>query len=164
MKSYYYRLSIVNIILHAMVPLAFIGGCGISSADDLSEKDATNRIFMRSFSRNLAVGDTMREILGIPPEDMVLTPDDRRALSRAIQGLPVAEKCRLMLLKLIVFDFDGENAEILVEDLGNDRVVVGETLEKISDESFKQACRHLGVPVERVRMFRKLVTKWSFKK
>ena len=164
MKTNIFRLSIVGMILRAMVPLVFIGGCGIVSAEDLSEWDATNRIFMRSFSRNLAVGGIMRQILGISPEDMVLTREGARDLSRSIQGLAVAEKCRLMLLYLIVFDFDGEKAELLVEDLGNDRVVVGETLSKIPDESFKQACRHLGVPERRVRMFRILVTEWSSKK
>ncbi|MEO8615658.1 MAG: hypothetical protein ABI600_10990 [Luteolibacter sp.] len=154
----------MNTILNSFVLLMFMAECSIVSASDLAAEDATNRIFVRSFSRNLACGDTMRGILGILPKDMVLTPEGARDLSREIRGIPVAEKCRLILLYLIVFDFDGEKAEMLVEDLGNDKVVVGETLARIPDESFKEACRNLGVSEQRVRMFRNLVIKWSSKK
>jgi hypothetical protein len=164
MKTPRFRFPMVGIIPHSLLPITLVGGCGILQADDLSERDATNRIFMRSFTRNLAVGDTMQEVLRFPPADMVITPEGARDLSRSVQGLPVAEKCRLMLLYLIVFDFDGEKAELLGENLGGDRVVVGKTLREIPDENFKQACRHLGVPLERVRMFRKLVNRWSSEK
>ena len=148
--------------------LMFFGISGNVVAEKISDKDAANRIFMRSFGRNLAVGEKMRKILQIAPNDMSLTQEELLNITRETQRLPVAEKCRIFLLTFIVFMIDGENGERLGDGLGNDIAIVGKILAEIPDESLKKACRNLGLSEKKVegraRLFRILVKEWSSRK
>lgn len=161
-ESKNYR-SAHGIIRALFASLTFVVACGCLdrvAAEDPVVTDGTNRIFMKSLSRLLAEGEAMQTILGVDASDMQLTPDTKNALSKEIQRLPAAEKNRLMLLRLLCFDYDGEKAEMLGEDLGDDKVRVGETLSRISDNDFRKACSYLGVPENRTKMFRTLVNRW----
>jgi DNA-directed RNA polymerase specialized sigma24 family protein len=130
------------------------------AAENLKETDVTNRIFVRSFSRHLAVGKVMQTVLGVDPNDLVLTAESSKALAEEIQRLPVDEKSRLTLLYLLAFNIDGEKGHLIGENLGDDKAHVGEALARISDNEFKMACRYLGVSEDRVKVFRALVNAW----
>lgn len=146
-----------------LLPICFaVNGCGqIASSEDSVTSDGLNRIFMRSLSRQLAVGKEMQSILNVDQADLSMTSDAASSLSEQIQLLDSRDKTKLMLMYLIVFEFDGEKAETLGDFLGDDRSRVGVALARISDSDFRQACRNLGVSENRYRMFRRLVSRWQ---
>lgn len=130
-------------------------------ADDISDSDIANRIIMESLSPFLGVNETMSEIVGFTEKEWSLRKKEYENCRELTKALPINQKCRIMLLNLILFDFDGENAELLHLQLGDDVLEVGKKLSEISDDDFKQACRNVGVPESRSIMFRKLVTIWA---
>lgn len=146
-----------------LLPICFaVNGCGqIAPRENSVTSGEINQIFMRSFSRQIAVGKQMQSILNVEQTDLSMTSGSMKLLSEQIQHLNSRDKTKLMLMYLIVFEFDGEKAETLGSFLEDDRARVGGALAQISDTDFRQACRNLGVPENRYRMFRRLVNRWQ---
>lgn len=160
-QSVRFNFGRIRILILMPIYLA-VNGCGqVAPRKDPVTSDGVNQIFMRSLNRQIAVGKEMQSILNVEQADLSMTSGSMRLLSEQIQHLNSRDKAKLMLMYLIVFEFDGEKAETLGNFLGDDRARVGGALAQISDTDFRQACRNLGVSENRYRMFRRLVNRWQ---